>query len=603
MPDRIERTSNFKIKINGQDLPDALANDIIAVEVDLCLNLPGMFVIDIFDPQVSLAADAKFELGNSVSVGMEVDREEGERATEILIKGEITAVEAVFDFAAETRLRIRGYDKGHRLHRVQKTRAFTNVTDSDVIKTLVSENRLTAEISSTSVVHDHIYQFRQTDFEFIRERARRNGYVCLVDDTKLKCKPPAGIGSDGPELKYGVELLYFTPRLTTGGQVSEVTVRGWDYKNKEAVVSTISSPSFSYHAGSSRNGGATAQSAFADPGKVLLHNLPVQQASEADKIAKAILDEREASFLQGEGQCYGNPKIKAGMRLTLTGLGSLFNGKYFVTRATHRFTRVHGYRTEIAVAGVGTNMLADLLGTASDMTIEPTRRLDGVVPAIVTNNNDENNLGRIKVKFPTIDDQLDSWWIPIAQPLAGPKTGWWLIPKVDDEVLVAFENGDFNRPYVVGSLWNGKDTPPLDGPATDRRDQMHLLQTEKEFQLKFDDKEERIEIKTKDGYKLLLDQKNKKIELTTEDAHSLVLDQRGKKADLSVPSGIKMTMDGNGPGKFEVAGPGGTKMTMDGAGGAVTLEGSSKVTVKASGQVQVEGSGPVTIKGAMVNIN
>jgi Rhs element Vgr protein len=600
---RIERTSYPAIKINGSDLPSDLLNDMMSAEVDLSINLPGMFVIDFFDPEVKHADNSLFRLGAAVSISTKVERAEDEQESGTLIAGEITALEAVFDAEGETRFRVRGYDKSHRLHRVQKTRVFYDVKDGDVLSRLISDAGLSAQVSSTTVVHKYIYQFRQTDYEFIRERARRLGFVCLLDGGKFKCGPPADIGSDGPELKYGDELLHFMPRLTTGGQVSEVKVRGWDYKNKAAVVASARSPGFNYRAGSSEAGGTAAHSAFGVNGSFVFHHLPIEQQSDAEKFARALLDEREASFLQGEGECMGDPRIKAGLRLNLTGLGSKFSGKYFVTRAIHRFTRVYGYRTEISVAGVGTNMLADLLGPTGATQSEPTRRLDGVVPAIVTNNRDEENLGRVKVKFPTIDDSLDSWWIPIAQPLAGPETGFWLMPKVNDEVLVAFEHGDFNRPYVVGSLWNGQDKPPADGANADPTDQMHLLQTQKKYQLKFDDKEEQIQIKTAAGHSLLLDEKNKKVEVVTSSGEQkILLDQQNKKVELTSTS-MRITMDAQGPGKLEVAGPSGIRMTMDGGGSQLTLEGAAQVNVKSSGTVQVEGSGPVTIKGAIVNIN
>src|SRR6202022_231426 len=87
--------------------------------------------------------------------------------------------------------------------------------------------------------------------------------------------------------------------------------------------------------------------------------------------------------------------------------------------------------------------------------------INGVVMAIVTDNNDPNNTARVKLKFPWLDDSYESDWARLAQLGAGPNSGAVWIPEVNDEVLVAFEHGDIRRPYAVGNLYNGVDTPNL----------------------------------------------------------------------------------------------------------------------------------------------
>jgi len=88
------------------------------------------------------------------------------------------------------------------------------------------------------------------------------------------------------------------------------------------------------------------------------------------------------------------------------------------------------------------------------------KQYPGVVIAIVKNLHDPEGQGRIEVQFPWLSDSLRSSWAPVAAPLAGKQRGMFFMPEVDDEVLVAFEHGSFNHPYVVGYLWNGKDIPP-----------------------------------------------------------------------------------------------------------------------------------------------
>ena len=83
-----------------------------------------------------------------------------------------------------------------------------------------------------------------------------------------------------------------------------------------------------------------------------------------------------------------------------------------------------------------------------------------MVTAIVTNTDDPNDWGRVKVKFPWMTDDAESDWARVAGIGAGPEAGFFVMPDVDDEVLVTFAHGDFSQPFVLGGLWNGQNNPP-----------------------------------------------------------------------------------------------------------------------------------------------
>ncbi len=87
----------------------------------------------------------------------------------------------------------------------------------------------------------------------------------------------------------------------------------------------------------------------------------------------------------------------------------------------------------------------------------------GVVTGVVTNNEDPEALGRVKVKFPSLTEDDESTWAKVLSPGAGSGGGMQCIPEVGDEVLVGFEHDDKRRPVVLGGLWNGKDGPPGNG--------------------------------------------------------------------------------------------------------------------------------------------
>jgi uncharacterized protein involved in type VI secretion and phage assembly len=97
----------------------------------------------------------------------------------------------------------------------------------------------------------------------------------------------------------------------------------------------------------------------------------------------------------------------------------------------------------------------------SQILAPPTNsRFYGLSIGLVTNNQYPENLGRVKVRFPWLSDQNESYWARVVTPMAGNDRGLYCLPEVDDEVLVAFEHGVVEFPYVLGALWNGKDRPP-----------------------------------------------------------------------------------------------------------------------------------------------
>ncbi|MBN9127373.1 MAG: hypothetical protein J0I90_07300, partial [Nitrosospira sp.] len=88
---------------------------------------------------------------------------------------------------------------------------------------------------------------------------------------------------------------------------------------------------------------------------------------------------------------------------------------------------------------------------------DPDGKCYGVVVGIVTNNRDPDNMHRVKVRFPWLSQNDESNWARVASPMAGNGRCAYFLPEVDDEVLLAFEHGSIEHPYVVGSLWNGRD--------------------------------------------------------------------------------------------------------------------------------------------------
>ena len=172
------------------------------------------------------------------------------------------------------------------------------------------------------------------------------------------------------------------------------------------------------------------------------------------------------------------------------------------------------------------------------------RRVPGVVIALVTNVSDPLGLGRIQLSFPWMDADLTSW-ARVAAPMAGSKRGAFLMPEVDDEVLVAFEAGDFNHPYVVGFLWNGVDKPP----ETDPKNRVLL---------------------TPGGHTIRLeDGADKKLIVRSSSGHEIALDDSAAGQQLSVKT------------------KGGLTLTMDDKQSSIRMQGGGRILAMQGGQVQI----------------
>jgi len=152
-----------------------------------------------------------------------------------------------------------------------------------------------------------------------------------------------------------------------------------------------------------------------------------------------------------------------------------------------------------------------LLQKAHETASTGHAKMFGVEVAKVTDVKDPQKLGRVKVCFPGLPGNPPSDWVRVVQPAAGAGRGFYWLPEVEDEVLVAFERGEASRPYVVGSLWNGKDKPMKTAYTPDNTTRM--IQTKSGHQIILDDKKnaEKIVIADKSGKRTMtFDVKNKK---------------------------------------------------------------------------------------------
>ncbi len=593
--------SDFTVKINGSPLSQEWQLQIASIEVDDALFMPSMCLMRFYDPQFVMLDSSNIAIGKSVEISVSEQRIGSQQsATGSIFKGEITSLEPEYDSAGFVSFVIRAYDKSHRMMRTRNTKTFLNVTFSDVVSQLASSSGLSASTASTTAQHKYLVQDNQTDYEFAQSLARQLGFILRVDDSQLVFKSASAAKGTEITVTYGQDLISFRPRLTSIGQWNTVHVRGWDVANKQAIAGQGTAETSEVISTVSTAGPATAQTAFGQNTWLLERVGPVDQ-SEADAFAKALNTRSASGYAQADGEITGNPNIKAGSVLNVTNVGTKFSGKYFVTRAIHRFDQVSGYRTYFEVDNGEGETTADLIlrGVGeNDLARAATRRY-GLTIGLVTNNADPDGFGRVKLKFPMLDDSLESDWARLATPMAGNDRGFMFLPEVNDEVVVAFEDGDPSRPFILGALWNGQDKTPetTDNAVAGGAVKLRILKTRTGHTVTFDDTDNagKITIVTVKGLKVELDDASSG-KITVADGNGtnkVEIDVTSSK--ITVESGTEIDL------KSQTIKLTATNIQVS-ADAQLELKGGA--TLKASGpQVEVNGSGQLALKGGMVMIN
>lgn len=258
--------------------------------------------------------------------------------------------------------------------------------------------------------------------------------------------------------------------------------------------------------------------------------------------------------------------------------------------------------------------LTQLLSSNGSQHAHAGHKIYGVVVGIVKDVKDPKNLARVKVSFPWLaekdadsvamekkDDRAHSYWARVASFMAGPKRGAF-VPEVNDEVLVAFEHGELDRPVIIGSLWNIEDLPPETMDAAGKNN-IRALHTRSGHKIVFDDSQDKPSILIVDNTgnnSIFIDSQANKMEIKVKG--DLNIEVGGKITisagqDMTIETGANLKVKAQANGNVESSGP----LTIK-SSAKMSLDGTGQAEVKAA-TVSVNGSALAEIKGGLVKIN
>jgi phage protein D len=272
-----------------------------------------------------------------------------------IVKGTPTTLEPAFPSGAAPTLTVRALNVLFKLRTRQYRTHWTSKKISEVAEDIGrrqtgGSRRFPIDIRTSSTAKqnepqlDYVAQENQYDIDFLLLEARKIGYTVYVDRESSQ----RGRGKEflyfGPsnerqqgrpdvqyELKWGISLIDFTPKLSTAQQVKSVEVRSWNRQTNEAIRKKAELKD----AGVNQDLLYLLDQDGCEPREEVVTNEPMHTPEQAKRRAVAILSERVKQLVEATGTTVGLPNLRAGQRIRITGVGARFSGTYFVVKTTH----------------------------------------------------------------------------------------------------------------------------------------------------------------------------------------------------------------------------------------------------------------------------
>lgn len=333
---------NLNIEIEGEEIDDIYV-DLLGLEVELDDDLANMFRVHFplllqTDGTWKYLDDERFRVWKRVTITAGF-----ESGMERLITGYITHVRPVFNSGPDDcTMEIWGIDESILMDREEKLKEWTNKKDSDIVSEIFSMYGFTPEAEDTEVIHDEAVSTiiqRETDMQFMKRLALRNGYECYVDGSTGYFHKPRVMQPSQPLLavhfgeETNVNHISFDVNALTPVNVAMFQI---DRNNKEILDATIENSRQALLGNTDADGLLTAG---VNKGKVYIGMNAVTCNLEMTSLCEGLFHKGEW-FVTAEGEIpanlYGHV-LKPRKTVTIKGVGETYSGVYYVTHVTHLF--------------------------------------------------------------------------------------------------------------------------------------------------------------------------------------------------------------------------------------------------------------------------
>jgi phage protein D/phage baseplate assembly protein gpV len=434
-----------QLTLSGSPLSLTWQASLMELRVERALNVPARVTVRFADPGYALLQSGTVTLDATLQVT--------DPNGVTLFTGAVTAVGSEQREGEQPELVVVGHDKSYQLGLSSRVKTWNQTSVSTVVSGLLSSYGLSATVgASASATVEYLLQV-DTDLGLLGELARRSGADWWVAGATLYFGKPSELAGNRTTVKLtlGEGLFSFSARALPAPK--QVTVTGWDTVQQQTVTGQAASASTGVLATSTLAGLSNAAANFVTAA------VGARSATEASTLSQALFDLRAAAAVEASGTAAGDAAIAPGGEVTVSGAGPL-SGTYPLTAVEHVYRPRRGFVTRFRSgdrrpAGLLDGGRANGVGLTGSIIGHP-----GVTAGVVTNINDPTTTGRVKVRFPGMSSTQESAWARVVAMGGGKTRGNVFIPEVDDEVLVAFEDGDTRRPVVIGGLYGSKSAMP-----------------------------------------------------------------------------------------------------------------------------------------------
>jgi len=591
--DITDPTLRFSIKVNGDPIKDYYP--VISINITHEINKISFAEIVFVDGTVESSAfpisdSGDFVPGNSI----EITAGYGSDAEESIFSGVVVKQAIRIDPGQPFSLVVTCKHKSVSMSFNKKEAQFTGKTDSDIIKSIIANYGLSANIESTSQVQEAIFQKQASDWDFILARADFYGYVISFDGDKIIIGKPMVDGSAVLRIAFGESIISFNAELNAEKQPTALQVSSWDIKNLNLLQASASEPTLNTQG----NLSAKALSGKLSQSQLNLTSSTPLSKDDLKSWADGSLLKMRLAAIKGKASFVGNANAKTNSIITLEGVGDRFNGSAFVSAVTH--TLEQGTWVSTVKFGLDVKFAHEKPGFSYPEAVGQLPAIRGLQIATVKKiYEDPDAFFRIQVNLPSSAENQDGIWARLANFYATSGAGAGFFPEVGDEVVVGFLESDPRYPIILGSLYSsGK--PAANTPA-DNNNYLKTIITKSKLKISFDDEKKITKIETPGGNSITLNDDAKSIEIVDQNSNSLKMTSSG----INLQSNKDITLTATGNITLDATGKLNLTAKQDVVVSGMNVNNTAQVgfTAKGNATAEVSASGQTTIKGGIVMIN
>lgn len=562
--------TTFTITANGQALPTTFRLEYMDIRrmTNRISNAELAFLDgSAADQEFALSAASELRPGSDIEISLGYSN-----AEQPVFKGKVVKQQIKITRTGGSRLIVSCRDASYAMALNSQSAHFSDLTDSDLISLLANNHQISANVESTSVTYTDIVQLRQSDWDFIIQRAERSGLFVSTVDGKLNV---ASVQTDAAkmDLAFGRDILDADLQIDAQQQFASTTALSWSSSeqdnSEQSGSASLSEPGDTT---------AAALATAAGGGDLQLRADGNLNPNALQNWANAAVERQQLAKVQGTVTIQGSASLNVGDWVELKGMGATFNGLAFVGGLMHSVSRGN-WLTTIQIGMAAQWHMEQFSSAVSSST--PSQGLH--IAKVVAISADPHGEERIQVKIMTLGSDHEGVWARMVTLDAGNDRGWVTRPEVDDEVIIGFIDNDATQPIIIGSLFSSANPAPL--PADDDDNHQKGWVTRSGMRMVFDDDVVALTIETPAGNLLKVSEESEGLVLQDQNDNSITLDGSG----ITLNSASDLKLDATGD------------VTINGTN--ITLESISELNLKASSNATLEAGAMTTITGSLVKVN